>query len=146
MLPVLLCSPQAAARGDGSHPLDRVRMQKAIFLLIQRGPAAWRSAYTYRPYNWGPYCGDLSHDVNRLIESGVIRLSHADGATYGRYQLTEAGEAVADDIWATLGPEEQDFLSVVRSYVTHKDFNGLLREVYKEYPEYATKSRWSGKE
>jgi hypothetical protein len=45
--------------------------------------------------------------------------------------------------WDSIGSETRDLLADVRAWVTSKDFNSLLREVYEEFPEYATKSRWS---
>lgn len=145
VLPFLLCSPQAATSGEGPHPLDRIRMQKAIFLLTRRGAADWADTYAYRPYNWGPYCRELVDDLHRLIEADLLRLSYADAPQFGRYQLTDSAEALADTLWQDLAEPERDFLASVRTYVTHKDFNGLLREVYDAYPEFATKSRWTGK-
>jgi len=37
-----------------------------------------------------------------------------------------------------------EFIRSVRAYVTHKSFTQLLREVYAEYPEFATASQFSG--
>jgi uncharacterized protein YwgA len=145
VLPFLLCSPLAADSGDGPHPLDRIRMQKAIFLLTRRGAADWREAYSYRPYNWGPYCRELADDLQQLMDAHLLRLSYTDAPQYGRYQLTDSGEQMARVLWQDLEQPERDFLGSVRSYVTHKDFNDLLREVYDAYPEYATKSRWVGR-
>jgi uncharacterized protein YwgA len=143
-LPLLLCSRQAAASG-GVHPLDRIRMQKAVFLLTRRGASAWRDLYPYKPYDWGPYSRELVDDLDLLTRQGFVRVSQATGSKYGPYVLTEQGQAVVDAAWAHLQNEEQAFLTEVRAYVTSKDFNGLLREVYAEYPEYATESIWSGR-
>lgn len=142
-LPLLLCSSQAG-QADGAYPLDRIRMQKAVFLLTMRGTATWNGLYPYRPYDWGPYCRELVDDLRDLAASGHMRTSTAAGSRYGRYTLTELGQQAADQLWARLPPDEQEFLTTVRAYVTSKDFNALLREVYAAYPEYATESRWSG--
>lgn len=45
-LPLLLASDEARS-GDEPFPLDRIRMQKAVFLLTQRGSAAWATLYRY---------------------------------------------------------------------------------------------------
>lgn len=144
ILPLLLCSRQAAT-ADGQHPLDRIRMQKAVFLLTRRGALGWRELYAYKPYDWGPYCRDLVDDLDALAAQGLVRVSQSMGTKYGPYVLTEQGQALADASWRALRSEEQSFLTTVRGYVTSKDFNGLLREVYAEYPEYASESIWSGK-
>lgn len=144
-LPLLLSS-KLAGEQVGPHPLDRIRMQKAIFLLTQRGAPSWRDAYDYRPYNWGPYCRDLTDDLTAMVQAGVLRVSHAGKAsTYGHYVTTDVGEQVANQFWRSLEPREAEFIRSVLSYVTHKDFNGLLQEVYEAYPDYASRSIWSGK-
>ncbi len=143
-LPLLLCAAQAG-HADGAYPLDRIRMQKAVFLLTLRGSARWSGLYTYRAYDWGPYCRELVDDLRGLAADGHMRTSATGGSRYGRYTLTEQGQHTADQLWAQLPPDEQEFLSTVRAYVTSKDFNALLREVYAAYPEYATESRWNHK-
>jgi uncharacterized protein YwgA len=143
-LPLLLCSSQAG-QADGAYPLDRIRMQKAVFLLTLRGSARWNGLYPYRAYDWGPYCRELVDDLRGLAATGHIRTSATAGSRYSRYMLTEQGQQAADRIWHALPPDEQEFLTTVRAYVTSKDFNALLREVYAAYPEYATESRWNRK-
>jgi uncharacterized protein YwgA len=121
-------------------------MQKAIFLLTQRGAPAWRDTYNYRPYNWGPYCRDLADDLTAMVDAGILRISHTGGASrYGRYVTTDLGEELARQLWGVLSNREGEFLKSVHSYVTHKDFNGLLQEVYEAYPDFASQSIWSGK-
>ena len=142
VLPLLLCSGQAATQ-DGPYPLDRIRMQKAVFLLTQRGAPEWAELYTYRPYDWGPYCRELTEDLNLLASNGLLRESPAQRSRYGQFMLSEQGQQLATIFWPRLPPEERRFLSSVRAYVTKKDFNGLLHEVYSAYPQYATQSRWS---
>ncbi|MCU1588881.1 MAG: restriction modification system specificity protein [Frankiales bacterium] len=141
-LPLLLCASQTG-QADGAYPLDRIRMQKAVFLLTLRGSARWNGLYPYRAYDWGPYCRELVDDLRGLAATGLMRTSATAGSRYGRYMLTEQGQQAADEVWESLPPDEQEFLTTVRAYVTSKDFNALLREVYAAYPEYATESRWN---
>lgn len=139
-LPVLLCSEQAST-ADGPHPLDRIRMQKAVFLVTQQSSMPWHR-YEYEPYNWGPYSQDLSDDLQDCQSARLVTLSFASGARYGRYLLTPDGQAAVDMVWNSLPKRTTDYLQAVRAWVTSKDFNSLLRDVYDEYPSYATKSRW----
>lgn len=142
-LPLLLCSAQSG-RADGGYPFDRIRVQKAIFLLTRRGSARWNDLYPYRPYDWGPYCRELVDDLRILAQVGQMRTSHSAGSRYGRYALTDQGQQAVDEVWESLPEEERCFLVAVRAYVTSKDFNALLREVYAAYPEFATESLWNG--
>lgn len=143
LIPLLLCAAEAADR-DGPHDLDRIRMQKAVFLLTQRGPKPWRQSYEFEPYNWGPYCRELNEDLRHLQHQNLIFLSHASGA-YGRYILTPEGQRFTNEYWRLCSEQEQHFFEDLREYVTCRDFNGLLRDVYEAYPTYAENSRWSGR-
>jgi uncharacterized protein YwgA len=139
-LALMLMSQQAGTTGE-QHPLDRIRVQKAIFLLTQRGSPAWRSLYSYKPYNWGPYSSQLAYDLDAMVRDGQLE---ASGSRYTQYRTTALGEKQANQTWASLDSQEREFIRAVRSYVTHKSFTQLLREVYAEYPEYATASQFTG--
>lgn len=139
-LPLMLASKRFATP-DEPEPLDRVRMQKAIFLLERRGPAEWRSFYEFRPYNWGPFSRDLARDLDELLAEGLME-SHLPGQ-YEAYKTTEAGETVVDPIAAMLDTARQMYVRHVRKFVTSRSFKQLLRDVYAAYPEFAVRSRFS---
>ena len=65
-------------------------MQKAVFLIVERGGPRWRDAYRYRPYDWGPYSGALVEDVNDLIHESLLKVEPAPGNRYGNYMTTSA--------------------------------------------------------
>jgi uncharacterized protein YwgA len=133
------------AAGDGErYPLDRIRIQKAVFLLMLRGSSAWRDLYNYKPYNWGPYSSQLTSDIDTLVRNGLLEVEDVPGTQHGRYRATDTGEAYADQLWAEMAPRETSFIRSVRAYVTQRSFTQLLREVYAEYPEFATASYFSG--
>jgi uncharacterized protein len=138
----LLTMSQIAGSHGEQYPLDRIRVQKAIFLLTQRGSRQWRHLYDYRPYNWGPYSSQLASDTEILIREGL--LEDVPGAQHGRYRTTPIGESRAREAWKSLSDQEQSFLRTVRGYVTSRSFTQLLREVYAAYPDYATASQFSG--
>ncbi len=138
----LLTISQLAENPGEQYPLDRIRVQKAIFLLTQRGSPAWRSLYSYYPYNWGPYSSELSSDTDALVRAGL--LENVPGARYGQYRATPHGEARASQAWVALTAQEQSFIRTVRAYVTSRSFTQLLREIYAAYPDYATASQFSG--
>jgi uncharacterized protein YwgA len=141
-LPLLLASDLVGVRGK--FPLDPVRMQKAIFLLTQRGSDAWQHFYTYRPYNWGPYSGQLSVDLDLLQETDQLVAEPFPGSQYGTFRATALAESRTLEAWRSCSEAERQFLRAVRGYVTSKSFNALLREVYAAYPDFATKSLFNG--
>ncbi|WGX97155.1 hypothetical protein [Nocardioides sp. L-11A] len=153
-LPLILASP-CVSGNDGTFPLDRIRMQKAVFLVTREASGMrrdrkeasllrqWSDAYVYEPYNWGPYSSRLNDDLGTLQRRGLMILSFAGDARYGRYVLTQSGVGLVERVWHSIGRDTCDLLASVRTWVTSRDFNSLLREVYEEFPEYATKSRWN---
>lgn len=142
-LPLLLASSQAQ-QGEEPYPLDRVRMQKAIFLATMRGSSTWSDMYSYRPYNWGPYSGRLVSDLGELVSSGTLTLESHPGGRYDRYEATAQGEQEAVQKWMLLDGSERAFIKQVRAFVTSRSFQRLLKDVYAAYPEYATKSQFTG--
>jgi uncharacterized protein YwgA len=142
-LALTLVSQLAGGAGE-RYPLDPIRVQKAVFLLTQRGSQGWRSLYSYKPYNWGPYSPQLASDMNLMVNIGLVETEEVSWSQYPRYQTTPAGEAQAQVIWTSMNPAETSFIRSVRSYVTSRSFTELLREVYAEYPEFATASYFSG--
>jgi hypothetical protein len=142
-LPILLASDLARWNED-VHPLDRIRMQKGVFLLEVKGPPAWANLYHFVAYDWGPYSRELAADIERLIDVGFLEKDPIPTARFHRYSTTSEGETMAQDVWSGLTPREQTFVAAVRGFVTTRSFSRLLRDIYAEYPEYAAKSRFTG--
>lgn len=141
-LPVLLASARSVG-DDESQPLDRLRMQKGVFLVTQRGPEAWRPLYRFSPYNWGPYSSDLASDLTALVFPESLLATDTSGK-YPAYRTTERGEAWLELQISTAPTAYQDFVRSIRKFVTTRTFSQLLRDVYSAYPAYATRSRFSG--
>ena len=141
---VLLLTSHAAADAGQKFPLDRIRLQKAVFLATKRGALAWRDLYPYEPYNWGPYSSTLSREVDELEARGQLTVSPWPGNKYGTFTLTQLGEGTASGEWAKLSVQEADFLKKVCHFVTSRSFNRLLKDVYNAYPEFAVKSKFTG--
>ena len=100
--------------------------------------------YRYRPYNWGPYSGALAQNVDTLVRSGRMSVEQHSGSRHGSYVTTDVGEAESAEVWKRLSAAEAKFIREVRAFVTTRSFQRLLRDVYAAYPEYATKSQFSG--
>ena len=137
ILPLLLASRATASENDRER-LDRIRMQKGVFLLVMRGSAAWRHLYEFRPYHWGPYCSDLVADLRGLVGDGRLADESTFPRSYGTYRTTSLGEETIEAY--QLSERELDYVGTVRSYIISQSFNSLLRGIYKAYPNYATNS------
>lgn len=143
-LPLLLASDELAPSGEESEPLDRLRMQKAVFIVQQAGPNAWRGGFSFVPWDWGPYSRDLTNEVSRLQSEGLLETEPVEWRRYPRYRTTAQGEELAAAVAETLEGSQLDYLRRVRRYVTSRSFAQLLREVYARFPEYAVNSRFQG--
>jgi uncharacterized protein YwgA len=140
-LPLLLASERFAPESE-FEPLDRVRLQKGVFLLEMRGQGAWKGLYGFVPWDWGPYSHDLARDVNRLVQRGLLEEERIEYRRYPRYRTTPDGEAIVTRLAAKLEPREREYIAKVRAYVTSRSFSQLLREVYAKFPKYAEASRF----
>lgn len=143
LLPLLLASDTSAVREE-TEPLDRVRLQKGVFLLMMRGPAGWKDLYSFTPYDWGPYSFSLASIIEELVAAGYLEKEAFPGRRYLRYRTTRTGEDLLGDIASKMTGQERAFVKEVRRYVNSRPFARLLREVYKAYPEFAVNSRFSG--
>ena len=118
-------------------------MQKAVFLLVQRGSPEWATLYRYVPYDWGPYSSQLAADIRTMENDGLLEVERGGASRYGRYRSTPKGAVAAAAIWEHLSQPEREFIRLVRlrdAEVVHE----LLREVYAAYPDFATASRFTG--
>src|SRR4051812_44768464 len=90
-LPLLLASPRFASESE-TEPLDRLRMQKGVFLLQMRGPDEWQSLYRFVPYDWGPYSRDLPRDLAQAVDLDLVVKERRAGDEYMTHRTTAAGE------------------------------------------------------
>ncbi len=128
-------------KGEGPSPaLDPVRVQKGMFLLAQEGGLPKAEAYTFRPYNWGPYSRALRNDLNQLVSQGYAHALDVPGYSWKRYGLTTAGAERARQILAAAPSDAARAVAAIKRRVTAASFNKLLDDVYTAYPEYAANS------
>lgn len=143
LLPLLLASDRCAGSSE-TEPLDRLRMQKGVFLLAMRGLPEWRESFKFTPYDWGPYSFDLASTIESLLADGLLTKDLVPGRRYSRYRTTQAGERLITELATGHLHNERIFICAVREYVTSRSFARLLREVYKAYPDFAVNSRFAG--
>lgn len=141
-LPLLLASGYFA-KTDEAEPLDHLRMQKGIFLLINAGNPEWHDLFFYTPYDWGPYSNDLAQLIHDLCNSGLLKRESFPNRKYLQYRTTSRGERIVYEVLQTLSDADGIYIRSVRHYVTSRPFARLLREIYKAYPEYAVNSRFA---
>jgi uncharacterized protein len=126
---------------DGAgQPLERVRIQKSLFLFAERSKAPGGEKYDFVPYHYGPFSFAIYPDLDRLVEDGLLRAELPSASTSPRYSLTGAGAHAVEELARSAPPERLDLLRSLRDWVTGRSFRALLNDVYRLYPDYAVNS------
>ena len=121
--------------GDpGDEPwIDRIRLMKGMFLFQRRPTAPGEINYAFKPYDYGPFTPDVYRDVEALSDEGFV-ISSSEHA----YRATEFGKEYLGSL-SFPGALEHELLSI-REEVISLSFRELLRKVYSEHPESASRS------
>jgi hypothetical protein len=126
---------------DGAEgPLDRVRIQKSLFLFAERSKAPAAEKYEFVPYHYGPFSFDVYPDLDGLVAEGLLRAELEPAATSPRYALTGSGVRAVAELRRSAPPERVDLLRSLRGWVAERSFRTLLNDVYRLYPQYAVNS------
>ena len=122
------------------QPLDRVRIQKSLFLFAERSKAVGSEKYEFVAYHYGPFSFAIYPDLDGLVEQGLLRIEVDAPSTSPRYSLTGAGARAVQDLRRSAPPERIDLLHSLRDWVAERSFRTLLHDVYRLYPQYAVNS------
>jgi hypothetical protein len=125
---------------DAPQPIDRVRVQKAMFLFAMRSNAGVDEKYEFVPYKFGPFSFSIYPDLDRLVIEGLLREEEIVGLSSPAYVITADGRGSAAGLIPDAPPSRLALLWSMRSYVLERDFAALLNDVYRLYPSYAVRS------
>jgi uncharacterized protein YwgA len=124
--------------------LDPVKIQKGMFLMAMEGELPEAESYGFSPYLYGPMSREIYRDVERLEENGLVRGEPVPGYSWKRYTATAGGTEVARHLLDEADPRAARKLFEIKEQVASQSFPTLLRDVYARYPQYATRSVFSG--
>jgi uncharacterized protein YwgA len=128
---------------DAEQPLDPVRLQKGLFLLAHEGGVSDAEAYSFEPYDYGPFSSEIYRDLDLLMTEGKVREVDVPGFNWKRYAITGPGVEQAQAILSQLDPDRRQVLrrlASIKAELLELKFDALLRRVYDRYPEYAANS------
>lgn len=107
------------------------QLQKFVFLLRQETFLGQDSAfYEFLPYRFGAYSFAAQREIEAMIAHGFI------GSARATLNLTSTGRTEAQDV-------DSDTARAVTSVISRYgrvSLNNLLRDIYRRYPWYASKS------
>ena len=119
--------------------MEPIQIQKAMFKFGKETQVPEMEAYQFEPYNWGP-CSFGIYDDLRLLRSEKKIECTPTGSGWNIYHLTELGHQEADKVRATAEKDLLNQFDEMRKWVVSRNFGVLLRDVYQQYPDYATES------
>ena len=124
------------AVGSGMQP---IQVQKALFKFAEEAGAPPSQQYRFEPYNWGPCSRQIYSDLEHFRQEALIEFVPT-GRGWSTYRVPRRGEKEVAQLRERASPALLDRLDTIRNWVTTRSFNRLLRDVYREYPDYARNS------
>lgn len=124
----------ALAAGRGAPELTPVQAQKLFFLLDREGAhlsgGPWFNSH---PYDYGPFDIQIYQELDALSREGYVEVDR--GARYRKYRLTPRGlQEGMGRLRELSGPAVQWF-GDIKNWVQSLNFNDLVTEIYRKYPE-----------
>ena len=106
--------------------LDKIRLQKLLFLFTQRQTKA---EYDFVPYRFGCFSYSANADMTAMVTRGFL--------TEGKEHFEKKDKT---DYLKLLKPDDKNFLLEVKSNYSGMSANALMKHTYINYPFFATRS------
>ncbi len=133
----------ALAAGQLPAELTPVQAQKLFFVLDREAShlsgGQW---FNSQPYDYGPFDIQIYHELDGLSRIGLVEVDHS--ARYRTYRLTQAGRHFGEEHLCQLSEPARDYFGAVKDWVKSLDFNSLVAEIYRIYPEMRVNSVFRG--
>ena len=127
-----------SARDEGLSP---IQIQKSLFLIGEsRLPGLPSDFYEFYPYNYGPFCEEVYHDADALVEEGMVFNMPVSGQSWSRYVITPKGRVRAEAVRSDGISELVGYIGEIVEWVSGLTFSELLRAIYDKYPRYSENS------
>lgn len=129
----------------GGRPLSRVQLQKAVFLFQEQLPEdilppLTPQRYQFEKYNFGAFCKDVYLDAYKLSEQGLALVQPASRRDFKSVAATEHVAHHVSSVLRNMPFEVYVQARKIVEWVLQQDFDGLVSEVYSQYPEYKERS------
>src|SRR5947209_1272464 len=95
---LILFTGYQAPGADEPPELDRLMVQKGLFLLRQMDTIPEAEAYVFHPDDFGPASYQIYHDTDELLNTHLLRETRQGGPRWWYYQATPAGREVAREL------------------------------------------------
>lgn len=119
--------------------MEPIQIQKTLFKFAMESGAPSGELYVFFPYNWGPCSLEIYDNLAEIREEGLVEFIPS-GRGWNLYRLTEAGQQKKHMLRKESDSTLLERLDAARKYVTSRDFETLLHDIYSEYPDFAKES------
>lgn len=109
--------------------LDKIRLQKLLFLFSEKQSGYGVKCYDFIPYKFGCYSYSANADMTAMVTRGFLK---EDDKTFWKNDPT--------DYLKQLKATDQKLLQEVGSLYGKMSTNALMKHTYVNFPFYATKS------
>jgi len=120
--------------------IGKTMMQKEVFLASKEVLNEYSQDLLYYPDKFGPFSHLVDDALKYLKLQGLINISNR-GEGHQTYSITLAGKKKAEEISKMLPDKIKKELKNKKNSWDEWDTRGILRYVYRNYPEYATKTK-----
>jgi hypothetical protein len=121
-----------------------ISFMKEAFLLVQEKIKEYKIpvlAPKFISYHYGPYSFDIVESWYNLEQLGLMKIEGTRSSPKEIFSLTEEGKEAAKRIFASLPEDLQKDLPAWRKGLDQLGNRGILKDVYRRYPEYTNKSK-----
>lgn len=122
------------------EPLDRIHLMKALFLLWKRCKQNIPDYFLFEPYLYGPCSFEVYDLLQKLLGEGLILQPLVPRQKWSKYYLTPRGAAHAKAAEKRADPVLLARLREIVDSISNLSFYALLQKVYKEAPEFTTRT------
>ena len=134
----------ALAHRNG-EPMTPAQIQKAMFLMSAEAPGlVGQRFYDFIPYNYGPFDASVYHDLDTLVDNGLVTSTQFPGRSWKLYAVTPAGIEEAASSRRQANAQGVSYLEKVVDWVSSMSFPQLVRAIYIKYPQYKANSVFTG--
>ena len=125
----------AAADGDRLTP---VQLQKVAFLVGMRFRATLpEDYYSFEKHDFGPFCAQIYRDAEGLASDGLVAIDRNYRGGWNEYSATSLGRKLD---FQMIPASVSAFLDEKVAWARGLSFRELVREVYRQYPDYRENS------
>ena len=116
-------------------PFTPVQIQKLMFLIDEElAEGLRRKFFNFRPYNYGPFDGNVYSCLDALVDSGHVELVPIPGQRWSSFRTTEEGQAIGGKKLSQLEAWVREAIEVYSDWVRSLSFTQLVSAIYNKYP------------